>query len=65
MDNKDQPIGLLNACIQFFGLRTGQSRMDFMKDEYKKLTAQDRDEIRDALKAQGWNIADAVGPATA
>lgn len=49
-------MGLLQAAIDFFGLRPGQSRMDFMRDEYKKLSEKDREEIKAGLEQNGYKI---------
>ena len=46
----------LLAYIDFFGLKPNQSRMDFMRDEYKKLTDSDRAEIRKGLEQSGYKI---------
>lgn len=51
-----EPTSLIVACIEFFGLRSGQSRMDFMRDEYRKLTPEDQQEIKAGLEAQGYSI---------
>lgn len=56
---------LLSAVIDFFGLKAGQSRMDFMKDEYKKLTDADRAEIADGLEKNGYKITAKVEQAAA
>ena len=49
-------MGILQACIDFFGLRAGQSRMDFMRDEYKRLTKADVEEIKAGLEKNGYKI---------
>ena len=49
-------IGLLGACIEFFGLKPGQSKMDFMRDEFKNLTDADRTEIAAGLEKNGYKI---------
>ena len=46
----------IERVIAFFGLREGQSRMDFMRDEYKKLSEAERIEIAAALDAQGYTV---------
>ena len=46
-------MSLLQASIDFFGLRAGQDRMSFMKDEFKKLTDEDRKEIAAGLEKTG------------
>lgn len=47
---------LLSACIAFFGLREGQTNIEFAKGEYKALTDKDKDEIKTGLIANGYNI---------
>lgn len=49
-------LTLIQACIDFFGLRDGQSRMDFMRDEYKKLTPEDRKHLIPGLEKNGYKI---------
>ena len=49
-------MSLISACIDFFGLKQGQDRMQFMKDEYKKLTDADRVEIAAGLEKNGYKI---------
>ena len=56
MNTQAEPQTLMSACITFFGLRDGQSRMDFARDEYKKLTPDDRKEIRAGLVANGIQV---------
>jgi hypothetical protein len=46
---------MLSACIDFFGLKEGQSKMDFGK-EYKQLTDTDRQEIKAGLEKNGYEI---------
>jgi hypothetical protein len=43
------------ACRTFFGLLPGQSSMDFGR-EVKALTPEDRAEITEGLKAEGFEI---------
>ena len=49
-------MGILQASIDFFGLKLGQSRMDFMRDEFKKLTDADKVEIKTGLEQNGYKI---------
>lgn len=49
-------MSLLQACIDFFGLKEGQDRMSFMKHEYKNLTDTDRLEIASGLEKNGYKI---------
>ena len=58
-------MSLVTACIDFFGLKPGQDRMGFMKDEYKKLTPADRDEIAAGLEKNGYKITNPVQPQAA
>ena len=53
-------MSLLQACIDFFGLKPGQDRMTFMKFEYKSLTADDRKEIAEGLAKNGYTITGGV-----
>jgi hypothetical protein len=46
----------LSAAIDFFGLKQGQSRMDFARDEWKKLNDADKDEIKTGLEQNGYKI---------
>jgi hypothetical protein len=48
------------ACRDFFGLKEGQSGMDFGK-ELKELTPNDREEIKTGLTALGYEIVAAPG----
>lgn len=50
------------ACRDFFGLKEGQSVMDFGK-ELKQLTDKDREEIKEGLKANGYELIAAPGVA--
>jgi hypothetical protein len=52
---------LLAACIDFFGLHPGQNKIAFGKDEYKKLSDDDRKEIRAGLEQNGYIILDQPG----
>ena len=54
-------MSLITACIDFFGLKNGQDKMSFMKDEYKKLTAEDRVEIANGLEKNGYKITNPQG----
>ena len=47
---------LLSAAIDFFGLRDGQSRMDFAKQEWKLLTGADKAEVKAGLEMNGYKI---------
>lgn len=47
---------ILQAAIDFFGLKQGQSRMDFARDEWKKLTDADKVEIKAGLEQNGYEI---------
>ncbi|HEU4344783.1 MAG TPA: hypothetical protein VFU31_24810 [Candidatus Binatia bacterium] len=49
-------MGILQACIDFFGLKQGQSRMDFMRDEFKRLNDADKAEIKAGLEKNGYKI---------
>lgn len=55
-------MSLVSACIDFFKLKDGQDRMAFMRDEYKKLTDDDRKEIAAGLEKNGYKITNAVQP---
>jgi hypothetical protein len=46
----------LGAFIDFFGLREGQTKMQFLKDEIKALTDADRAEIEQGLQANGYEF---------
>jgi len=58
------PATFLEACIKFFGLRPGQSRMDFMRDEYKRLTPTDKAEIHAGFVKLGVDCAAPTSPTT-
>lgn len=45
----------MGACIDFFGLKSGQSKLDFGK-EVKMLTETDRAEIKAGLEKNGYTI---------
>ena len=47
---------LLSAAIDFFGLKDGQTRMEFAKGEYKQLTDADKEEIKAGLEKNGYEI---------
>ena len=47
---------LLSAAIDFFGLREGQSRMEFAKQEWKLLTDADKEEIKIGFEKNGYKI---------
>ena len=55
MDTSNE-MSLISAYIDFFGLKEGQSRPDFFRDEYKYLTSADRVEIAAGLRANGYRI---------
>jgi hypothetical protein len=46
----------LGAFIDFFGLRPGQTKMQFLKEEIKALTDADRAEIEKGLQANGYEF---------
>jgi hypothetical protein len=48
-------LTFMAACRDFFGLKTGQSAMDFGR-ELKELTEGDRAEIKAGLEANGYEI---------
>lgn len=43
------------ACKEFFGLKPGQTSLDFGR-EIKELTTEDRHEIAKGLEAHGYKI---------
>lgn len=45
----------MQACKDFFGVKPGQTPMDFLK-EIKALTESDKQEISECLKANGYEI---------
>ena len=47
---------ILGAAIDFFGLKEGQSRMDFAKIEWKALTDEDKADIKAGLEMNGYKI---------
>ncbi len=47
---------ILQAAIDFFGLKNGQSRMGFARDEWKKLSDADKAEIKSGLEQNGYKI---------
>lgn len=47
---------ILQASIDFFGLKPEQSRMDFARDEWKKLTDADKAEMKAGLEQNGYKI---------
>ena len=49
----------LQAAIDFFGLKPGQERMAFAKDEFKKLTDADKAEVKAGLEQNGYKIIEA------
>ena len=54
-------LQLLSAAIDFFGLKEGQSRMDFARDEWKKMSDADKEEIKGGLEKNGYKIVSAQG----
>lgn len=52
----------MSACRDFFGLKDGQTAMDFGK-EIKALTDADRAEISAGLASHGYKIVSAPGAA--
>lgn len=50
----------LGACREFFGVKEGQTALDFGK-ELKQLTEQDRKEITAGLEQNGYTIVTAPG----
>jgi hypothetical protein len=48
-------LTFMGACRDFFGLKEGQSAMDFGK-ELKQLTDADRAEIKAGLEQNGYEI---------
>ena len=56
MSATKEPMSLLSASIDFFGLKEGQTRMEFARDEYKKLTDADKKEIAEGLSKNGYTI---------
>jgi hypothetical protein len=54
--NTMKEMTALSAAIDFFGLKQGQSRMDFARDEWKKLNDADKDEIKSGLEQNGYKI---------
>ena len=46
----------LQAAIDFFGLKEGQTRMQFAKDEWQKLSKPDQEEIKAGLAQNGYEI---------
>lgn len=53
-------LTFMAACRDFFGLKEGQTAMDFGK-ELKALTEKDRDEIKVGLAKLGYEIIAAPG----
>ncbi len=51
---------LMAACRDFFGLKEGQSSLDFGR-EYKALTEADKAEIKAGLEQNGYEIVAAPG----
>lgn len=46
---------LMAACRDYFGMKQGQTAVDFGK-EYKALSEADRNEIKAGLEQQGYEI---------
>jgi hypothetical protein len=53
-------LTFMAACRDFFGVREGQTAMDFGK-ELKELPPQDRAEIKEGLTKLGYEIIAAPG----
>jgi hypothetical protein len=53
-------LTFMAACRDFFGVREGQTAMDFGK-ELKQLTEADRAEIKAGLQQNGYEIIAAPG----
>lgn len=50
-----KPMSFSAACKDYFGVKPGQTALDFMK-EVKALSADDKVEISAGLKALGYEI---------
>ena len=50
-----KPMSFTAACKDFFGVKPGQTALDFMK-EVKALTEADKAEIKAGLEANGYQI---------
>lgn len=57
MDNS-KPLSLMAACRDYFGTKDGQTAIQFGM-EYKALTDDDKKEIADGLRANGYSIINA------
>lgn len=57
--NKTTPMTFLAACREYFGMKSEQKPVDFLK-EIKDLSEADRVEIRKDLEANGYVIQDAA-----
>lgn len=55
MQTQPKKLTFLQACKDFFGLRDGQTAMQFAQ-EIKALTETDRSEIRAGLEQNGYEI---------
>ena len=53
--DKNFPVSLVAACKDFFGFLPDQRLIAFQK-EYKQLTEKDKEEIREGLIKNGYNI---------
>ena len=53
--NELKKMSFMAACRDFFGLKEGQTAMDFGK-ELKELTEADRSEIKAGLSQLGYEI---------
>jgi hypothetical protein len=53
-------MSFVTACKDFFGLLKDQTNIQFLQ-EVKKLSPQDRDEIKAGLEKNGYKIIPAVG----
>lgn len=55
------PKSLLSACKHFFGLLPHQKSAIEFGQEYKKLTSQDKLELKAGLEAVGYHITESAG----
>lgn len=53
--DKTTPMSFLAACREYFGMKSGQAPVDFLK-ELKALSEADRAEIKKGLEANGYMI---------
>lgn len=52
---KGTPVGLISLCKEFFGFKEGQTLMEF-RDEFKKLSEEDKADLKKSFEAQGYVI---------